>query len=137
MPLDEYRQRRTALERQRVALRRQQEQLETQVDQQPALAQVMFSLTHFCARVHCGLAQASFDQRRQLVELLIARVVVTDDAVEIHYVLPTTPASELVRFSDLRTDYQHRLPGWKTAGHVVPGTAGTHDAEDGAQHPAP
>ncbi len=133
MPLDEYRQRRTALERQRVALQRQHEQLETQVDQQQALAQVMFSLTHFCARVQCGLAQASFDQRRQLVELLIDRVVVTDDAVEIHYVLPTTPASEHVRFSDLRTDYQHRLPGWKTAGHVVPGTAGAHDVEDGVE----
>src|SRR5262249_25482332 len=32
--------------------------------------------------------------------------------VDIHYVLPTTPASELIRFSHLRTNYLHCLPGW-------------------------
>jgi hypothetical protein len=31
--------------------------------------------------------------------------VVTDGDVEIHYVIPTTPASEHVRFSHLRTNY--------------------------------
>src|SRR5260370_36940309 len=92
MPLDEYRQRRTALERQRVALQRQHEQLETQVDQQQALAQVMFSLTHFCAREQCGLAQASFDQRRQLIELLIDRLVVTNEPVQVDYLRPAAPA---------------------------------------------
>jgi len=55
--------------------------------------------------VQAGLAQATFDQRRQLVELLIDRVVVTDGDVEIRYVIPTTPASEHVRFCHLRTDY--------------------------------
>jgi hypothetical protein len=33
-----------------------------------------------------------------LVELVIDRVVVTDDHVEIRYVIPTSPASEQVRF---------------------------------------
>jgi hypothetical protein len=31
--------------------------------------------------------------------------VVTDDHVEIRYVIPTAPASEHVRFCHLRTDY--------------------------------
>jgi hypothetical protein len=52
-----------------------------------------------------GLGQASFEQRRQLVELLIDRVVVTDGQVEIRYVIPTTPASTTTRFCHLRTDY--------------------------------
>jgi len=39
------------------------------------------------------------------VELLIDRVVVTDDEVEIRYVIPTTPENEYVRFCHLRTDY--------------------------------
>lgn len=57
-----------------------------------------------------GLAHATFTQHRQLVELLIDRVVVTDGDVEIHYVILTTPACEHVRFSRLRTNYSHRLP---------------------------
>jgi site-specific DNA recombinase len=36
---------------------------------------------------------------------LIDRVIVADDQIEIRYVIPTTQASELVRFCHLRTDY--------------------------------
>src|SRR5260370_6309202 len=103
MPLEEYRQRRSALERQQFVLQQRQEQVETQVDQQQALAQVTTALTGFCARVKWGLAPATFDQRRQLVELLIDRVIVTDCDVEIRYVLPTPPAREQIRFSHLPT----------------------------------
>jgi hypothetical protein len=56
-------------------------------------------------QLRAGLDQASFEQRRQLVELLIDRVVVTDGEVEIHYVIPTTPGSTETRFCHLRTDY--------------------------------
>ena len=59
------------------------------------------------ARVQRGLAEATFEQRRQLVLLLIDRVVVTDADVEIRYVLPTSPESEHVRFCHLRKDYFH------------------------------
>lgn len=47
------------------------------------------------------------------MELLVDRVVVTDDDVEIRYVIPTTPESEQVRFCHLRTDY-FRQP-WQRA----------------------
>jgi len=40
-----------------------------------------------------------------LVELLIDRVVVTDEAVEIRYVIPTSPRGEQSRFCHLRLDY--------------------------------
>jgi hypothetical protein len=42
---------------------------------------------------------------RPLIELLIDRVLVTDEAVEIRYVIPTHPRSEHVRFCQLRKDY--------------------------------
>ena len=58
-----------------------------------------------------GLAQATFEQRRALVELLIDRVIVTDGEVEIRYVMPTDRASEQVRFCHLRLDYRARPPG--------------------------
>ncbi|HEU0025789.1 MAG TPA: recombinase family protein, partial [Ktedonobacterales bacterium] len=105
MPLVEYRRRRQRLDDHLSALARQRQQLEAQMDQHQAAAQVMTSIEAFCQRVRPGLAHATFVQRRQLVELLIDRVVATDGDVEIHYVIPTTPASEQVRFSHLRTNY--------------------------------
>src|SRR6266498_343024 len=63
------------------------------------------SATEILEQLGRGLEQASFEQRRELVELLVDRVVVTDDAVEIRYVIPTTEASTHTRFCQLRTDY--------------------------------
>jgi site-specific DNA recombinase len=74
------------------------------------------SMTQVLKQLRAGLDQADFEQRRQLVELLIDRVVVTNGQVEIRYVIPTTPASTKTRFCHLRTDYfqvesaQERLP---------------------------
>jgi site-specific DNA recombinase len=67
------------------------------------------STTQVLKRLRVGLGQASFEQRRQLVELLIDRVVVTDGRVEIRYVIPTTPGSTKTRFCHLRTDYFHHV----------------------------
>src|SRR5215204_7222525 len=63
------------------------------------------SMTAVLEQLRVGLDQAGFEQRRQLVELLIDRVVVTDGQVEIRYVVPTTPGSTHTRFCHLRTDY--------------------------------
>jgi site-specific DNA recombinase len=71
------------------------------------LAGVADSIEDFCRRVRGGLAEATFEQKRQLVELLIDRVIVSDEEVEIRYVIPTDPSSEQVRFCHLRSDYLH------------------------------
>src|SRR5262245_14410344 len=105
IPLAEYQQRRRALEAHQAALEQQAEQLEHQATHHQELAGWVTSVKAFCLRVQAGLAQATFEQRRQLVELLIDRVVVTDEVVEIRYVIPTTSASEHVRFCHLRTLY--------------------------------
>jgi site-specific DNA recombinase len=63
------------------------------------------SMTGVLQQLAVGLGQADFEQRRQLVELLIDRVVVTDGRVEIRYVISTTPGSAKTRFCHLRTDY--------------------------------
>ena len=47
------------------------------------------SIEDFCRRIQAGLANASFTQRRTLVELLVDRVLVINDQVEIRYVVPT------------------------------------------------
>lgn len=41
-----------------------------------------------------GLADADFDRKRVLLELLIDRVSVTGDVVEICYMVPTDPYGE-------------------------------------------
>jgi site-specific DNA recombinase len=107
LPLDEYERRRRDLERRLQALAGQEEQLRSDAARQQQLAGVAASLEAFRVRVQRGLAQATFEQRRQLVLLLIDRVVVTDAEVEIRYVLPTSPESEHVRFCHLRKDYFH------------------------------
>jgi site-specific DNA recombinase len=62
-----------------------------------------------CAPLSLSLARCAtrgtFEQKRQLVELLIDRVVVTMEDVEIRYVIPTSPSSEQIRFCHLLTDY--------------------------------
>ena len=83
------------------------QQLEAEVDQRTELAGVTGSMEDFCGWVRAGLDGATFEQRRRLVEPLVDWVIVTDEEVEIRYVIPTTPESEHVRFCHLRSDYFH------------------------------
>ena len=105
LPLAEYKRRRQELEQRLEALDNQARQIEASVHQQMELASLTRSLSEFCQRVSRGLEQATFEQKRQLVELLIDRVVVTMEEVEIRYVIPTSPSSEQIRFCHLLTDY--------------------------------
>jgi hypothetical protein len=67
-------------------------------------------MTEFCQRIASGLEQATFEQKCQLIELLIDRVVVTMEEVEIRSVIPTSSRSVHIRFCHLHTDYFR----WKT-----------------------
>lgn len=103
--LTEYQRRRQELEQRIEALQNQAQQLDAQVDHQKELSGWVGNIEGFCQRVQAGLTNATFEQKRQLIELLIDRVVVTDDDVEIRYAIPTSPSSEHVRFCHLRSDY--------------------------------
>ena len=105
IPLDEYERRRQELTQKMQALANQEQQLSGEAEHQRELAGVAHSIDAFCHRVQQGLAHASFEQKRQLVMLLIDRVIVTDSQVEIRYVIPISAESEQVRFCHLRKDY--------------------------------
>ncbi len=105
IPLAEYERRRRELEQKDNALAGQEEQIEQQTDRHKEISGLATGIAEFCQRVEGGLAHATFEQKRQLVELLIDRVIVTEGDVEIRYVIPTTPESEHIRFCHLRTDY--------------------------------
>lgn len=110
IPLPEYRRRRGELEARAAALTEQESRLAGEVDRLDRAAGLAASLGSFCERVSAGLRDASFERKRELIELLVDRVVVTDDQVEIRYVLPTSPQSEHVRFCHLRMDYLDDVP---------------------------
>src|SRR5262249_8387538 len=114
LELDEYRRRKADLTQRAEALQSQERQLEAGEQRQEELTRMVESIQDFCQRVREGLESASFEQKRQLVELLLDGVVVTNGEVEIRYVIPTSPKGEQVRFSNLRTDYFH--PGSQAEG---------------------
>jgi site-specific DNA recombinase len=105
IPLAEYQRRRQVLEQRLQALSTQASQLEAKIDRQAELAGWATSAADFCRRVQASLAGADFAQKRQLVELLIDRVLVSDGTVEIRYVIPLSSDSERVRFCHSREDY--------------------------------
>src|SRR3954452_2800596 len=94
IPLAEYQRRRQDLEQRDAALAAQERQLRAQSHRHMELAGIVGSVEDFCERVRSGLVDAAFEQRRKLVELLIDRVILSDEEVEIRYVMPTTPESE-------------------------------------------
>jgi site-specific DNA recombinase len=109
LELDEYRRRKADLTQRAETVQSQERQLEAGEDRQKELTGMVESIQDVCHRVRRGLEGASFEQKRQIVELFIDRVVVTDGEVEIRYVIPTSPKGEQVRFSHLRSDYFYSL----------------------------
>ncbi|HEV2244643.1 MAG TPA: recombinase family protein [Streptosporangiaceae bacterium] len=103
--LAEYQHRRQDLDRRHATLQAHQRQLDATTQQRLDLNDVADGIEQFCATIRTGLATATFTQRRQLAELLIDRVVITDDQAEIRYVLPTTPGGPHRPFCQLRIDH--------------------------------
>jgi site-specific DNA recombinase len=86
-------------------LSHQLRQLDAQAQKHIDLAVVAACIEDFCQRIQPTLQSLSFSQRRQLVELLIDRVIINDDQVEIRYAIPTCPEGERVPFCHLRKDH--------------------------------
>jgi site-specific DNA recombinase len=103
--LPELDRKRQDLDRRRDTLLAQQRQLDAAARQRLELGAVADGIEAFCQTVRAGLAAATFEQRRQLAELLIDCVVVTDGQVEIRYVLPTSPDGPHRPFCQLRKDH--------------------------------
>ena len=103
--LEEYKRRRVEVESRQHSLEEQVRSLESQAHQQLELAGLITSIEDLCKRVQSGLSQATFEHKRQLVELLLDRVIISGEEVEIRYVIPTSDKSEHIRFCNLRKDY--------------------------------
>src|SRR5215213_4768574 len=126
LELAEFERKRKELEGRTDALLAQERQLEASARERTELAGIADSIEEFCERVRAGLANATFEQKRRLVELLIDRVIFSDEEVEIRYVVPTSPEGPHQPFCHLRTDYLPLLP------LLAPG----RDVGEGALSPA-
>jgi site-specific DNA recombinase len=104
--LEEFERKRSELIRKQDALATQRLQLGMTFVERAELSGLATSIEEFCSMVRPMLEYATFAQRRQLVELLIDRVVVTENRVEIRYVIPTQPDGPHVPFCHLRTNHQ-------------------------------
>jgi site-specific DNA recombinase len=98
IPVAEYQRRLQELEQKRQSLEMEIRDLATQVQRQVEVNQLATSIQDFCTRTQASLTRATFDQKRTLIQLLIDRVLVIDDKVEIRYVVPTHPQGEGTRF---------------------------------------
>jgi site-specific DNA recombinase len=110
VPLNEYQRRRQDAEGRLVALDGQERDLTHDADRQAEATRLAAHAEAFCQRVRQGLEQADFGRKRELLELLIDRVIVTGEAVEIRYAIPVGPEGEREPFCRLRTDYQAGIP---------------------------
>jgi site-specific DNA recombinase len=91
---EELARKRRELDQTQQASQHQLQQLEAQARQLIQTAQLATGIADFCQRTQPILGQLTFAQRRQLVELLIDRVLVDEHQVEIRYVIPTAKDGE-------------------------------------------
>lgn len=101
----EFERKRQELAQTHSGLTQQFKELEAQAQKQLDTAALAAGIEMYCQRLQPTLDQLPFARRRQLVELLIDRVIVNDGKVEVRYVIPTGPAGEKNRFCHLRKDY--------------------------------
>ena len=90
MKLAEFERKRKELEGRADVLLVQGRQLEASARERTELTGIADSIEEFCEQVRARLADATFEQKRQPVELLIDRVIVGDEEVEIRYVVPNS-----------------------------------------------
>ena len=101
---DEFERKRGELSQTLTALQRQLRQLDAQARKHVDLSKIAGGIQDFCQRVCPTLAQLDFAQRRKLVELLVDRVIINDEHVEIRYAIPTSQKGEKSPFCHLRKD---------------------------------
>jgi site-specific DNA recombinase len=130
--LAELQRKRQDLDRRQASLLTQQRQLDATAGQRLELQAIADGIERFCQTVRAGLAAATFEQRRLLAELLIDRVIVTGDQVEIRYVLPTAPGGPHRPFCQLRKDHLG-FPALGVAGRDLPGGRPDRIQEHGDQ----
>jgi hypothetical protein len=86
--LAELRERQREIEGRRQVLIAQRDQQAQLREERRTARQVWGDLTAFCARIRSRLGEATAAERQQILQLLVERVIVGEDALEIRHVIP-------------------------------------------------
>ena len=86
--LDELKQRREQIQGRRLVLTVQRDQEQRLRCERQTAKEVWADLTAFCERVRSRLDEATLAERQRILQLLIDRVIVGEDALEIRHVIP-------------------------------------------------
>ena len=86
--LDELKRRREQIRGRRAVLTAQRDQEQRLHRERQAAKEVWADLTAFCQRVRSRLDEATLAEKQRILQLLIDRVIVGEDALEIRHVIP-------------------------------------------------
>lgn len=86
--LEELKERREKIEERRRALAEQHEQRARLRERMARAREVLEDLNAFCERISSRLKEATFEEKQAILQLLIERIIVGEDALEIRYVIP-------------------------------------------------
>jgi len=86
--LEELEERRTKIAQRRKALRAQYEQRSRLRRQAAQAREVLEDLQVFCRRINARLEDAAFEEKQAILQLLIERIIVGEDTLEIRHVIP-------------------------------------------------
>ena len=86
--LEELTERRRQLDGQRCGLERQLEQQRDLRRQRAEAQELLLDLAAFCERVRGRLDEASFAEKQAILQLVVERVIVHEDSLEIRHVIP-------------------------------------------------
>src|SRR5215208_852592 len=86
--LEELEERRTKIAQRRKALSAQYEQRSRLRRQAAQAREVLEDLKTFCGRVNARLEEATFEEKQAVLQLLIERIIVGEDTLEIRHVIP-------------------------------------------------
>jgi site-specific DNA recombinase len=114
--LEELEERRAKIAQRREALRTRYEQ-QAQLRRRAAQArEVLEDLQVFCRRIDARLDEAAFEEKQAILQLLIERIIVGEDTLEIRHVIPldgpprNSMGSAAPPESGLRSDGVHHAP---------------------------
>ena len=109
LTLDELKTRRAGLQERIRILAQQEQDVHRQHHQQLHLREFSANIETLCRAVRSGLQTLPFTERRKIIELLIDRVLISHDIIDIRYAIPLTGWSPPGKKKTLRLPYRAHL----------------------------
>lgn len=109
LTLDELQTRRAGLEERLRLLRQEEQELQRQQHHNLRLGELCANIETLCHATRTGLQALDFAGRRRIVELLVDRVLISHETVEIRYAIPLTGLGHSDKKGPLQLPYRSDL----------------------------